>query len=616
MAESEWEMIGNVRDMNLASHNLKRREPQYTIGAVPRPQVYDSWPEVIGKSALKGLTSLADIPKLAGNLAEGAVNLGRKFQGFESVPSDEGPGNIIKFKTNPNARQTHYSDYIPDSEDARKALNKYYGIDLEPHPSPEQNIVSHGAEFAGALANPYFWATKSASLGKNAMNLAKTAGTGASIGTTSGALQEAGVNPLAADIGATIANPTPKNLLAAFKKTKEIAPKIPMKVLGLSPKSINLEAAKAARDLGIDLPAAALTDSKLTALLDQFVGKTPHFGNKLGAKYAKAQEQTKDALENIYEQVGPRRTPEIESEISKLYDLRAKSLPKDAVVKPTNLEKAIDNIKINTAILSPDEKSLLQSLETIKKQIKPESKLVSEFGTINLPLQDFSVDTLVGTKKSLNQLIKWDTDEGIKNQLRKVQNAVAKDIEVYGKTNPQWYKTFKEADELYGKVAKREKLENHLGASTNLSTADLGYAALSKRIHDPKKQELMKKQLGTEIYNKLQKLGTVARAMAIKNRGIPNPSGTAPTAAIIGYLGNLHTPETLSALIGTASANKLLTDKKFIDLAIKYAEHPTKFKLMDKMAFNSRVKDLTGLTPLILSRELKKAKADEEKNGL
>lgn len=611
MAESDWKMIGTVENMKRASN------PQYTIGAVPRPPVYDSWPELLVKSAAKGATSLADIPKLAGQGIEGLVNLGRKFEGFESVPGNEGLGNVIRFKTKSNAPRTDYSDYIPDSEDARNAINKYTGIDLEPRPgSSEQRVAAHAAEFGGALANPATWLARGASLGKNALNMAKAAGTGASIGATSGVLQEGGVNPLVADIGATVANPTPKNLLAAFKKTKEIAPKIPMKIMGLSPKGINLEAAKAARDLGIDLPAAALTDSRLTGLLDQFVGKTPYFGNKLGDKYSKAQEKTKEALDKIYDQVGPLRTPEVEARRKELYAIRTKELPEGASIKPTHLEKIIDDIKIDTAILSPAQKALINELNELKNTIKPTSKLQSEFGNIKMPLQPVNISTLIGTKASLNEIIPWDIRQGVRDQLRKVQHAVAKDIEAYGKTNPEWHKKFIEADKNHAAIAKREKLEEQLGASINQSTGDLSYAALSKKIHTPKQAKLMRHQLGEEVYNKLQKLGTVARAMAIKNRSIPNPSGTAPTAAAIGYLGSLHSPETLGAIIGTAAANKLLTDKKFLDLAIKYAEHPAKFSLMDKLTFNSRVKALTGLTPLMLSRELKKAKADEEKDGL
>lgn len=407
-----------------------------------------------------------------------------------------------------------------------------------------------------------------------------------------------------------MATPTSRNLLHAFKNPGQTAAKVPIKLMGLGPKKLNIEAAQAAKDLGIDLPAAALTESKLTGLADQYVGKTPFFGDRLATKYKNAEEQTKNALENIYENVGPKKTPEIESEIARLYDIRAKSLPKDAVVKPSHLEKAIDNIKVNTAILSPDEKSLLNSLETIKNEIKPESKLIGKYGNLKLPLQEYSVDKLVGTKKSLNQIIKWDTDEGIKNQLRSLQHAVAKDIETYGKTNPKWYKDFKEADDLYGKVAKRENLETKLGGSINASTDNIGYANLSKRIHTPRQLELIKKQVSPEVFSKIEKLGTVARAMAIKNRGIPNPPGTAIIASILGTIPSfMYAPISTSAAIGsTAVMGQLLVDKRFVDLALKYAENPN---VLTRIPFNKRIKDITGYSPTVLNRELQREQEKE-----
>src|SRR5690606_23598246 len=135
-----------------------------------------------------------------------------------------------------------------------------------------------------------------------------------------------------------------------------------LKIMGLSPKRLNIEAAEAAKDLGIELPAAALTDSTLTGLADQWVRKTPFFGNKLKKKDAITEEQTRKALGDIYERTGPVRTPEIEAEIANRYNLAASSLPENAKIKPSNLKKAIDDIKIDTAILSSDEKNLLQSL--------------------------------------------------------------------------------------------------------------------------------------------------------------------------------------------------------------------------------------------------------------
>jgi hypothetical protein len=481
------------------------------------------------------------------------------------------------------------------------------------------NILYKAGEFGGATAS--FPLPTSASLnaagsairggGKSLLTkFAKDIGTGSSIGAGSGVMQEAGVDPLYADLISSVATPTAiiksKSLLNNFTKPKESLAKIPMKLMGLTPKSMNIEAAKAARELGIDLPAAAVTDSKLTALADQYVGKDPIFGNKLKNKYALAEEQTQKVLSDILDEIGPSRTPEIEDHIASLYDKVKTSLPADAKTLPTNFKEAIDNIKIDTAILSPDEKSLLQSLETMKNEIEPFSKVLNQYGSpIKLSLKEYDVNKLVGTKKSLNSIIKWDTDAGVKNQLKKIQKAVSRDIEEYGKTNPEWYDAFKEADKLYGDVARREKLENILGRkATNYATDSLSYNALAKAINDPKNSESIKKQLTPETFKKIQKLGTVAKAMAIKSKNIPNPSGTATTGGISAAIfGLFYDPITTAKLLGAGyGATKLLTDKKFLDLALKLAENPN--NLATTTALNHRIKAITGYSAIALNKNL------------
>ena len=480
------------------------------------------------------------------------------------------------------------------------------------------NILYKAGEFGGATASLPLPTSASLNAAGSAIRggskslltkFAKDIGTGSSIGGGSGVMQEAGVNPLVSDLISSVATPTAiiksKSLLNNFTKPRQTLAKIPMKIMGLTPKSMNIEAAKAARDLGIDLPAAAVTDSKLTALADQYVGKAPIFGNKLKNKYALAEEQTQKVLSDIFDEIGPSRTPEVEGHIAGLYNKVATSLPQEAKVLPVNLKKAIDDIKINTAILSPDEKSLLQSLETIKNEIEPASKIVSQYGPIKLPLQEYDVNKLVGTKKSLNSIIKWDTDAGVKNQLKKIQKAISRDIQEYGKSNPEWYDAFKEADKLYGDVARREKLENILGhKATNYATDSLSYNALAKAINNPKNSESIRKQLTPETFKKIQKLGTVAKAMAIKSKNIPNPSGTATTGGISAAIfGLFYDPITTAKLLGGGyGATKLLTDKKFLDLALKLAENPN--NLATTTALNHRIKAITGYSAVALNKNL------------
>lgn len=511
---------------------------------------------------------------------------------------------------------------LPESAEVMaKSANK--GLEALDAMKPKENdslgnILYKAGEFGGATASMPLPTGASLNAAGSAIRggsksllskFAKDIGTGSSIGAGSGVMQEAGVDPLVSDLISSVATPTAiiksKSLLNNFTKPRQTLAKIPMKIMGLTPKSMNIEAARGARDLGIDLPAAAVTDSKLTALADQYVGKAPIFGNKLKNKYLLAEEQTQKVLSDIFDEIGPGRTPEIEGQIASLYHKVATSLPADAKVLPTNLKRAIDEIKINTAILSPDEKSLLQSLETIKNEIEPASKIVSSYGPIKLPLQEYDVNKLVGTKKSLNSIIKWDMDEGVKNQLRKIQKAISQDIKEYGKSNHEWYDAFKEADKLYGDVAKREKLENILGhKATNYATDSLSYNALAKAINNPKNTKSIRKQLTPDVFEKIQKLGTVAKAMAIKSKNIPNPSGTATTGGISAAIfGLFYDPITTAKLLGGGyGATKLLTDKKFLDLALKLAENPN--NLATTTALNHRIKEITGYSAIALSKNL------------
>lgn len=569
----------------------KYRSPK-AVAKEPSPSFLDRLGQ-FGKGALAGF--------MRSGLAEGADQFGAGVM-------EVAPGVVAPI--------------LPQSaEFMAKSANK--GLESLDAMKPKENdslgnILYKAGEFGGATASMPLPTSAGVNVAGNAIRgggkslltkFAKDVGTGSSIGAGSGVLQETGVDPLHADLISSVATPTAivksKSLLNNFTKPRQTLAKIPMKIMGLTPKSMNIEAAKAARDLGIDLPAAAVTDSKLTALADQYVGKAPIFGNKLKNKYALAEEQTQKVLSDILDEIGPSRTPEIEGHIAGLYNKVATSLPSDAKVLPVNLKKAIDDIKINTAILSPDEKSLLQSLETIKNEIEPASKIVSQYGPIKLPLQEYDVNKLVGTKKSLNSIIKWDTDAGVKNQLKKIQKAISRDIEQYGKSNPEWYDAFKEADKLYGDVAKRERLENILRhKATSDATESLSYNTLAKAINNHKNTASIRKQLTPETFEKIQKLGTVAKAMAIKSKNIPNPSGTATTGGISAAIfGLFYDPITTAKLLGAGyGTTKLLTDKKFLDLALKLAENPN--NLATTTALNHRIKELTGYPAIALNKNL------------
>lgn len=384
--------------------------------------------------------------------------------------------------------------------------------------------------------------------------------------------------------------------------------KLAFGLAGLGKKNLNMEAVKAANALDIALPKAVASNGKLIALLDQFLGKAPVAGNLMESRYTKIGEQVTKEIDKAYDSViSAKDLDGVEKIISSLYDKSKTMLPKEATITPKHTINKIHEIKdsIKTAAPSADEKTLLAEIGEIENFFAP-------YGSKNIP---GPVAYLVGTKKSLNGTIKWDMDEGVINRLREVQKALLQDVAEYGKTNKEWYGYFDGADRLYEKVAKREQLEYLLtGKVKNKATGEISYNNLSKVIHDSNSREKLQKLVEPEVFEKLDKLGTVARAMAVKNKNIPNPSGTAPTQTIINWIAGLggfggykvgaFDPATAAALIGGGTGiAHLLTDKKTLNAAVKFIETGEKAAAVK---FNQRMKEITGYTPVTLIRELNK----------
>lgn len=588
------------------------------IGKIIQSQLEgDDWADFLRKTPFKVAGDLADLPANLFQLAEkGVKTVGRGGKTIHDYFSHK-PSNI-------DLEEEAENDYFsPENVDRPskwlKAAADELGVDITPNPSnAAQRLVGHGIDFA-APAGLLSRFTK----GANTLNAIKSAG---SVGVGSGALQEAGVNQLGADLASMVAAPytaaklNPKNLLNNFKKLPEIPARAANKIFGLSPKSLNVEAASAARDLGIDLPAAALTDSKLTALADQFVGKTPYFGNKLQKKYLNTEAQAKDVLNKIYEEVGPKQSNKLRAEINQLYEHHKTLLPSDARELPTNLVESANKIKSGAAAKDDDLKRLLGYKKDVINQFNPPpskkfGSLITPHGEIKgLPIPDTLVQNLIDQKKTFNRIL-WNKgeprkiSEHFRDAVDSMRIGANKDIAKYGEKNPEWYKGFQEADNLYEKAAKRKTLEKSLGKSTNAATGDLSYNALSKAINSPERNALIKKQVDPETFEKIQKLGKVTKALAVKNRNIPNPSGTAVTGAIGALLGSYYKPEAIAAVIGTAALTKLLTDKKIVDLALKYAEKPN---LVNSVPLNKRIKKLTGYSALALDRELNRSQKQKE----
>ena len=384
---------------------------------------------------------------------------------------------------------------------------------------------------------------------------------------------------------------------------------------GLGKNSFKLDTAKAGKDLGVDLPKAVVTDNGLTALADQFLGKMPVAGNIMKKRYAKIGEKALKELDNAYESViSTKKLSGIENRIGKMYQVAREALPKEAQIVPSNTLKAINEIRdeIKAYSHSGDYTNIMSQINKIEKGIAPH-------GIKNIPAE---VKMLVNQKENLNNTIYTDlkSPKG-KFFLGQLNDAIREDLAIYGKANPEWHKYFTGADALNTKKETRKGLEKLLGTKAESAThGDLTYGSLSKVLNTPETKDQLKNLVKPEIFERLEKLGTVAQAMALKNKNLPNPSATAPTQAAINIVcgltgitaakyGFVEPVTAIKLVIGASGVAHLLTDKKTLDLAIQIAERPTE---KAAVAFARRMKTITGYTPVTLAREAAKLEQEQQ----
>ncbi len=418
---------------------------------------------------------------------------------------------------------------------------------------------------------------------------------GFSSGVTSEALERGQNLPVA--FGEGIGAGMLTNLLLN-KKTLNLPAKAAMKTLGLNPKNLKMDAIDAAERLGIDLPAAAATDAKLMGLANQTVAAAPVFGDSIRDKLKTASNQFQTGFKDMLEKVGPLKTDLVEAEIRNNYKNAKNLLPSVAAIKPTKTLEAIKDIKANLKTFSPaeSEKSLLVTLNDLEKGLAP-------LGLSNIPAP---VEMLVGTKKSLNETIKWDKSEGTKNLLRGVQKSLLDDIQDYKKVNPAWGKAFDKAERSFEATAKREKLDKLLaGKIEDPTTKEVAYLPLAKLLNDKKYAKQLENTLGGQQFKKLKDFTKVAEAMATAEKNTPNKSGTGPFMTALAFIGSIAKGDFITpfkVIGGGAVLTELLTNKRFLNLATKFAKEPTE-PLAQKL--NTLVKESTGMTSQALVTGLK-----------
>ncbi len=429
-----------------------------------------------------------------------------------------------------------------------------------------------------------------------------------------------GVASAALGLGAGIGVGLTTSVAKAFNTKLALA-----KLTGNSPKNIDLNAVKAFEEAGLPYTNTTVNESKGLKGVEEIMSKTPYFGTKQ-AKTLRANDKEyalalDEAIAKVGEKIAQHDSPSsldtgnIIKEVfedtkaytdnikNELYGEANKLLPAAAEGMPSHLSESISKIRKTVKTLRPsaDESFLLKYLDDLEAGFV----LGGESSKTIVPVP---VEMLVGTKRSLNDIINWDVKaSGVRNQLKQLQHASQQDIEAYGKTNTKWYEAYKKADAFYGErlgskafasdsvkkkilsaenpekilgtlndisdfkalkqslevneagakffdSIKREKLTDLImGKTIDTSKESVNYSGFAKAMENPRTKELIK-YLAGDNYKELDKFLSVAKAAVRRNARIVNPSGTAPTNTVISSILAVLTGTGVGAVAGATVA--------------------------------------------------------------
>ena len=411
--------------------------------------------------------------------------------------------------------------------------------------------------------------------------------------------------------------------------------KLPTKLAGFGKDSLKLDAIESSKNLGVDLPNIAATSAKLPNFGYNLLAKAPFLGDELKNNMQTASTQFQKAWGAMLDSVGAPKTEELSKEVSAAYASVKKAIPKDAAVMPSPMLNAISEIEqeLQSTFHAEPTKKLFTIMKDIKEALVPKVKLPEGFEKYPKVVQDqiltelkkditvapIPVKVLLRQKVELNKAMRdkniFDrTDTDSLGWLKKIQGATNETLEEYGAQNPKFFKELKQADEKFARTAKREDLDDLLsGKIHDPHTGEVAYTPLVKVLKDRGRQKFLKNKLGDSNYEKLEDFVNVAQAMDAVQRNNPNKSGTAVVTATIGfvqYLAGANPTPAILAGLGAYGTTKLLTNKRFLNLATKFAKEPTE-PLAQKL--NALVKESTGMTSQALMTGLKGNGDAEEK---
>lgn len=491
---------------------------------------------------------------------------------------------------------------LPNIQEVGEGIDKVTGGYTTPQ-GKEERITRQGGEFVGAAAFPIGTAPKAAEL--------VGAGVG---GLLAGGAREAGAGPLAelgiAIGGTLVGGAGARGAQALPKIAKNVAEEgikpsaakfvsnIPF--LKVKPDQIRKDVVKAAKELDLDLPLSAIADNPTLQMLETTLAESALSGNALKtARENLAKEYVqkfKSTIEKVSEtafenraEAGTAIKNALETAqssgretITGLYETALNLIPEADTIKTPGL------LGKTRSIIKRLEKTLRPSIEesrtlSILKEI--EGGLVDSKGN----LKPINADRLVGFKRSLNDTIDFEAQGGSKKLLKAVLGDVKKEINNYGKQNPEFFNAYRLAEDSFAQFSeafRNKEISNALKQQTPESLLNLGsqpskiqkleealrylpeevsqkalndfrrakleelltnqfimekdagvkYQTASNVFNDPKRRQLIRSIAGEETYQDLKRLSTVADGITKGFKRFANASGSGVRAVDIGAI--------------------------------------------------------------------------------
>ncbi len=538
------------------------------------------------KPAAQGITGIVDLPAALYNLAGLGMNAAFDTNAPQAPYLSDAVGKGVDYVTQ------GYSEGEPGM------FGK--GVEFATGMATGGGIAKHAIKHTGAK-------TGSKALQKGSQLLGSTEpaaiGGAAVTGSTIKGLEESGMDPLSSIGGGIGAG------IAAQAVGTALSKKPILRAAGLGPKDLKVEAINAAQRQGLDLPNWAASEAKSMKLTSQLASHTPFVGDKMQKQAQNFGEAFLENIKQTAEKIGPERDTKV---IDALYDRSRKFLPKDAVMEPHHVFDTLSKIETEIykkGLKSSKTKEVLRDIQEYKKALG-----MGEFEELKFK-PPLPVENLVETKQELNAIIDWDKKTDLPTKYYKdIREALVKDIEAYGKENPQFLKAFNKANDYRSKVGRREAFEQKFEGKLGDAKEGVRYTSFLRIAEDPKKKRSLEKIIGQESLKDFADLVTTAKAMKAAFN-VPNPSATGPIKTLYeagkkivsllatGAIFQVDPTAGVAAVGIPLYVKRLLTNPKILKQAKAFAQKPSETYLK---RLNKLVQADVGISLEQLAKELEK----------